>query len=126
MIRNKRGYVRTMEVVIAIVITFIFVIYIIPNYSARLSNPKTLYFLSGMYDNKNLSSCVVQKDALCVNNLIADEIPIDYEFSALITDNPNARILDLPDKRIIVDSLMFTGNISHQNMTILKVYYWKK
>lgn len=118
---NKKAFMRTLEVVAAVVVTFIFVIYIIPQAEPIERRDQRIEILAQLKDNPDFLSCIAETDQDCISQILRENIPKKYDFEVLITSNPKESISDLPKKEVYVDSIFLVG--SPEN-TIVKVYYW--
>ena len=116
---NKKAFMRTLEVAIAAVITFIFVIYLIPDFNQK--NPdNSIDILSSLKSNPDFIRCSLSKDQPCVEGFIRSNLPARYDFKVLLTSDPKKAVDDLPTVQVYVDSLFLSGDPN----VIIKVYYW--
>ncbi len=122
----KKAFIRTLEVLVAVVITFIFVVYIIPKNTSDQSNQEELQLLAKLSQNPDFRVCALNKDLACVNTYIKDNIPQKYDYKMDIIINPNQPLPDLPLKQIFTDSLLISGTLEEYNPTTIKLYYWLK
>ena len=125
MVKNKKAYVRTIEALAAIIITFLFIAYVVPKHSTagvRESNIELLQFLE---KNDDFRNCVFDEDEECASLIIEEYLDSKYDFEVSISNNPNFVKLGLPDKEIFVDSIYIAGSNTLYKPLIVKLYYWK-
>ena len=124
--KDKKAFMKTVEVIIAVLVTFAFVISIIPETAVnRNTNPDN--FLMGLENNMNFRSCVISEDSTCLDNIISTSIVGYYNYTYSIFDNYlDEPSLNLPQKEINTYSVVVSGNHSLYNPKIFKLYYWTK
>lgn len=122
MVKNKKGFMKTLEVVIAVLITFIFVIFIIPQSELGVKDKKKA-ILEELHSDPSFRSCALVRNTDCIIDAINDVLPATYDFKVLITSRPDEAIDDLPRKELYVDTFFFA---EVDQPTIVKVYYWIK
>ena len=121
---KKKGFVRTIEALIAIIMSFVFLVLIMPT-DTQVSFKKDLGILAPFEDDEIFRGCVLQDKDGCLNDYIKDFMPAHLEHKILITNDSNENI-ELPEKRVFVESLMFAGNISEYSPKIVKIFYWSR
>lgn len=114
---------KTLEVVIAIMITFLFVLFIIPQSEFNGKKDKRISIFEDLQNNPDFRTCALGKNQPCVNQFIDDTLPDTYSFTSLITSKPEESIENLPQKELYVDTFFFADV---NQSTIVKVYYWIK
>ena len=122
----KKAFIRTLEVLVAIVITFIFVIYIIPKNIPDQSKQEELQLLAKLSQNPDFRTCAINEDQACIKTFIDANIPKKYDYKISISKNPNDSPPELPLKQTFTDSLLISGTIEDYNPIIIKLYYWLK
>jgi len=123
---NKKAFLRTVEAVIAIIITFLVLVIIFPKNNISEYQKSSLNNLDLMKDDEILRNCIYLDNLSCVENIITNYLPASYEFQYLVTSNPNDFIYNLPKTRIYTKNLIFAGNNQVYDFRILKIYYWLK
>ena len=121
---TKKGFWKTLEVLIAVLLTFIFVIVIIPRFTPSTSQETNLGVLQDLQKNPGFQACAVVLDQDCVNQYIREALPSRYGFKVLLSRDFNAQAKDLPATRIFVDSIIITGNATYANQSVVRLFYW--
>jgi len=122
--KDKKAFVRTLEVFIAVVVTFIFINFVIPLRTATDVTASSTHILEVLEQNDDFRDCVVEYNITCINNSIDYYLPDAYSFTFNVSDDPNIGVPDLPRKEVLVDSIFVAGNISAYTPRIVRVYYW--
>ena len=123
---NKQGVFRTLEALIAIFITFLFLLVFIPQ-QRELSVPETPpNILAGLRDNEDFRNCVILKNQTCINQTIEKNLEDKYDFKFNLSENANTVISGLPPKRIYANSIFIGGNTTSATRFILRLYFWTK
>jgi hypothetical protein len=126
MVAGKQGIFKTIEVLIAIFITFIFLFVFIPQQRASERNEPSPDVISALSQDPGFISCVVSGDQACINMSIEKELPGEYSFKVNISDNPNVIVSGLPSKRVFANSLYVAGNMTNAKRMIVRLYFWSK
>ncbi len=123
---NKKAFLRTIEAVIAVVITFIVLVVIFPKNNISEYQKSSLNNLELMNDDENLRNCIYSDNLSCAESIIRNYLPNSYDFQYLITSNPNDFIYSLPKTKIHTTNIVFAGNNYIYDFRVLKIYYWLK
>jgi len=124
----KKGYLRTLEAVLAIVITFIFLIFIIPNNFSG-SKQEKLNILNNLIEENEFRDAIMNMSSECLNKTSGNQAndiinPImgdEWNYYLCKDKKPE----ELPRKEVFVESAFFTGNITdYYPNKIIKLYYW--
>ncbi len=121
---NKKAYLRTIEVVIAVLATFMFVVYVMPTYVTGETPAESVDLLISIADN--IRDC---QNISCVDSAVSSFDPVfvkRYDYIINISSDPNAIVSGLPRKDIYIDSVYIAGNISNYDPKIIKLYYWER
>jgi len=121
---NKKAYARTIEVMIAVIITFLFVYFIFPK-SQTPAEEARLEVLKVLENNPTFRNCAISAEYGCVQSYLKDYVPRNYEFAFDIADNPDIFRANLPEKNINTKTLYLSGNITLYNPKFIKLYYWR-
>lgn len=121
----KKGMMRTVEIFLAAMITFTFVLIILPpkyDYQEDLSNS----LLQNIESDEDFRQCVIEEDSACISESIKRSLFGYYNFSYVIFDDPlDEPILSgLPNRKINTFSIVVSGNESYYNPKVFKLYYW--
>lgn len=121
---RKKGYVRTLEAFIAVVITFIFMTYALPP-AVTTQSEKDLGIMDMTYRDPRLRTCVMGDDQVnCTSALIGESMPSQYEHVVMVRSAGESFDPDLPEKKVFTEAVYLAGNLTHQDPTIIRVYYW--
>ncbi|PLW80149.1 hypothetical protein C0585_04505 [Candidatus Woesearchaeota archaeon] len=125
---GSKGYLRTLEVMIAFVMTFAFLVILLNNPLTNSNEqPSSVLenlvlddeFRNELIDVQNW--CRYSNESTLLVNMTKERIG-DYEFALCMNKKP-----ELPRKTVIVDSAYVTGNITEQyDYKILRLYYWNE
>ena len=124
---GKKGYMRTLEVFLAFILTFSFIVLLfdepfIGNYEKKEVVLEKL-FTNKVFRNNIFSlvgTCEYDTDLTVISNMTKDLIG-DYSFAICNDKKPS-----LPKKNVYVDSILITGNITDiLDNPIVKLYYWE-
>lgn len=120
---GKKGYLRTLEVLIAFVITFSFLAITMTS-PIITKNDKQENVLSKLaFDVEfreeviKLQGCEEKSDNTKITNITSTVL--NYNFVICKNKKP-----ELPLKNVYVDSVYITGNVTNINLDPIKLYYW--
>ena len=122
---NKKGYIKTIEAMIAVVMTFAVMTYILPSNenSQSIDAKKILITLSEKDDFRelaiNLTSCVNNEANTTLNNLINNELS-GYSYTLC----PSEIKPTLPRKNVNAESYYLMPKYSNQEPKLIRFYYW--
>jgi hypothetical protein len=130
-ISSKKGFLKTIEVFLAITIVFVFIL-MTQNKNIAASeqeNKNVLTFLSSdesfrsnIYSINNY--CVNKGSRLAINDRIESILPKYLNYTMCVYDDPNFRITSLPDKKIYVETYYFASDGFLFKTRIAKLFYW--
>ena len=127
LIAHKAAVFRTLEALIAIFITFLFLLVFIPQVRENAQPQTPQNVLVSLRENDDFRNCVIQKNQTCLNQLAGKNIEGKYEFLINVSDNPNAIVSGLPPKkRVFANSLYISGNTTNATSTVVRLYFWTK
>jgi len=122
---KKKAYLRTIEVAIAIIITFAVAYFIFPK-TPTPQEDAMLSILPVLEQKEEFRNCVIALNYSCTESFLREYVPPNYEFSYDIVENPDTVHANLPAKRINTESVYISGNISLYSPKIIRLYYWRK
>lgn len=128
---NKRGYIRTLEAVAAILIIYIFTTSIISrNVIKEASVPKDIELTQKSILNEIESSpyyrnCVLSNNLNCVDNLLKITINNRYGYNFSLCSNNICKIPSTPEKEVYLRSLIISANLTNYNTTSVNIYIWR-
>lgn len=125
---GKKGYLRTLEAVLALVLTFTFIYYIMPSPYNALSDSNDNEYLMSLIDNEkfrgyaiNLSACIEKGDINNITLILDDSISSDVNYIIC----PDGIKPVLPKKKVNAESIYLTGNITDfHDKKIIRLYYF--
>lgn len=124
---GKKGYMRTLEVMLALVLTFAFVLYILPAPDSTVEKGVDAVLLSFIDDQSfraeafNITSCINKGDATALNSLLDNSLPQGINYAIC----PEGTLPTLPRKKVNAQSIYFAGNITNSTNKIIRLYYWE-
>ncbi len=123
---SKKGLLKTLEALIALFLTLTMLIVFIPRDSTTEQSSEPKGFLPVLSENDAFRSCIVTKNATCINQTIDDSLEDNFRFIFNISESASANVGGLPDVQIFSESLFIAGNVTNSTSIILRVFYWNK
>ena len=123
---NRKAFMRTLEVLAAILLVFIFVLVIIPMHIPASQPGGSLMPLSGIQHDEVFLACLADSNTPCIAQLVQQQLPPSYEGLIVLQKSLSEKQPTLPRQTLSVDTLYTIGNITHANTTIVTVYAWRK
>ncbi|MBW2995046.1 hypothetical protein KY312_01735 [Candidatus Woesearchaeota archaeon] len=127
----KKAFLKTAEVMIAIVVAATFLIYIFPSSPVR-QQQEPVSILETLEDNDEFRQLLMLNNSRCIDAdaEIRKHLPArfkySYEFNILDISDID-KVPDLPpDKTVYVETLLVAGNNSQYEPKVLKLYYWDR
>ena len=126
---NKKGFVKTLEMLFAVSIVFIFLIFILPRVTKTETEESDLNFLNALIENATFRAFVLNENNASVNSSISDAIAQEnlmwYNYTFTISSNPNFAPKNLPDKKITTLSAIISSNNTQYTPKVIRIYLWK-
>jgi len=124
----KKGYIKTMEALLAIIITALFLVLLIPKMDTSETREEKLQILENLEKDDNFRINIINSDNRCYNkssnNVLSAKIDNylldEYNFRLCI----NSKALNLTEQKTYVDSVYILGNITNYSNKIVRLYYW--
>lgn len=120
---QKKGYLRTVEAVIAFLLTFALMLIVQTQNSAEVRFDK-IAVLSALEQKDSFRACVMNDNATCAYDEIRFVLPREYSFNVTISIDPYMAP-NLPIKNIYSDHIWIAGNSTKYSPRIVRLYYWK-
>lgn len=118
---------KTMEILLAIVLSTIFLLAIIPKFSSNpLSERKTyLIYLEDDPGFRDFAAagqgCFLSGTDVELDAMIRRYVPAKENFAFCIDNFPES----LPDARVFADTLFLAGNLTEVRFIKVRLYYWE-
>ena len=139
MVMNKKGYMKILEAVIAIVILILFVtVIIIEQQEDKLKVPQDIYLLQGAVTNlikedESIRQNVILGDVVAVKLAIdsADFIPTSNYAYELTLCNVAAVCADIEslglptDKEVYAENFIISSTLQQRQETLVGFYLWR-
>lgn len=113
---------------LAFVITFLFVFFVLPKNTESQAREEKLEMLSLVQYDPLLRECSIDYNVSCINSSLTSNFPdslINYNCIINISAKPDNSIRNLPPVDVIIDSLFIMGDDDY-SPRIIKIFYWKK
>ena len=124
---GKKAYMRTLEVILAMVLTFAFVLYIMPapdNTASDASDGILIGLIeSGSFRESagNMTGCAYKSDNTTLTRILDGTLPEHVNYAIC----PKGSLPSLPRKKVKAESVYLTGNITAYDARIVRLYYWE-
>ncbi len=124
----KKGYMKTMEALLAIIITALFIVLLIPKMDTSKTREERLQILDKLEKDDEFRINIINSENECYNkssnNILSakmDNYLLDeYNFRLCI----NSKALNLSEQKTYVDSVYILGNMTNYSNKIVRLYYW--
>ncbi len=117
---NKKAFLRTVEVMIAIVIALMFLTFMLQQ-KVQAKEKKELD-LSALMNDDFFRACALVDNHTCMREIVQSKIPRGYDFAV------NNSIYYTPETRhdIYIESFLISGTFASTDVKEVRVYYWIK
>ena len=125
----KRGYLRTLEAVIAIVIVLIFIFsFGASNIGIGEVTPKNVkdaqkFIFKTVLSNDTLRQDVLNEDTRLLDQVVKRNLPLGYSYKIQFCKSADCPIPNLPSETIYIDTV-YVGE--ENNFRVLKLFVWEK
>lgn len=123
---DKKAVFRTLEALIAIFITFLFLMIFMPQQRELAAQDSPDNVLATLADNDAFRNCAIMFNYTCVNQTIDSQLSQLYDFKTNISEKPDSAVTGLPEKRVYANSMLIAGNTTNSTTLIVRLYYWTK
>jgi hypothetical protein len=117
--KNKNGYVHTLEAFFAFFITFIFVVFIVAKGVAPKSVKDDLDILKSLEQRDDFRNCIYADNSTCAENIVSSFIPSSYNYRVAIGVPAPFR----GTKDIYTETLFVSSNQT-DDYKVVYLYYW--
>ena len=125
----KRGYLKTLEAVIAIVLVLIFIFsFGISNLGVGDNTPKNVknaqkFIFKTILSNDTLRDGVLNEDNGLLTSVISRNLPLGYNYKIQFCKSAACPVPSLPSETIYVDTV-YVGE--ENNFRVLKLFVWEE
>lgn len=131
---SRKGYIRTLEAILAIVMSFVFISFIIPTkLGGETGTQEDKYLgLVSRQDNFRIAALSAPEGCYKSNStqqmavIIGRFIPESIDFYICSSSKPGTIPLDLPSEKVTADSAILSGDENIYNPRIIRLFYWSK
>jgi hypothetical protein len=127
---DKKGFAKTLEAIIAVVLSFLFIVFFIPPVKTDTDFVRPdLSLIDILEQNPSFRNCVVSENYTCINSTLMSYYPYFaelYAYTINISTDPEISGVELPQADVHIESLMIAGNDTFLYPKTLRVYYWDK
>jgi hypothetical protein len=124
----KKGYMKTLEVLFAIVVTIMFFVILIPQQNVSENQEDNLGIMESMIKDPVFregvislnKECYDMSDSNSITQTVEKYLLEEYAFYICIDRKKGS----FPEKRIFVESAFITGNITDYKQREVWLYYW--
>ena len=120
---DKKAYLKTVEAVIAFLLTFGLILVVQTQNTSDVRFDK-IAVLSALEQKESFRTCVITDNSTCVYDEVQFVLPREYSFNVTVSSDPYYTP-DLPVKNIYADHIWISGNSTTYNPRIVRLYYWK-
>ncbi len=118
----KQAFVKTMEAFIAIVLTYLFLLILVPR-DLDQNVQGSANILRGFEQDPVFRACALGDNESCVRSYVDGQLADYFTFIVLLTDDSDA-VPSLPRKQVQRESLFLAGNMTAYDPVIVKLFYW--
>ncbi len=118
---------KTVEILIVIVLTTIFLVTIFERQPSNTIIRKSSYLIH-LEKDVEFRDFIINNDGcfgsseLSIDSLIKNYLAKEYDYMLCSDEKAN----ELPVKKINVDTLFFSGNLTSTKIKTIRLYYWTK
>lgn len=126
---NKHAFMKTLEILLVVVLTTLFMLVIIPNKTEFDDFQRPSYLLN-LEENEEFRSYIAFSNNVCYNSssdnsateLVERYLPNNYDYWLCVEIIPGY----LPPIDVTIDSLVIVGNYSKPKFKIVRLFYWSE
>jgi hypothetical protein len=130
---NKKGYIQTLEAIVAILIIYITVLSLMSQYRSKtqagvpLDIKLTQDALLKEIESSNIyRNCALSNNTLCIDDLINKSIGNKYMYKVALCTVSSCAVPITPNREVYVRSIIVSSNITNYTTTSVNIYLWKK
>jgi hypothetical protein len=123
---NKKGFMRTLEAFVAIMMTILFVIFILPDNRTDTVDSPNINVLEILSQDYTFRNCIIIENYTCVQSYFDEHIDVGYyNYTFNISSDYSARARIRRDN-VFLKTFFVAGNDTVYEPKILKLYYWRE
>jgi len=124
----KKAYIKTLEVMIAIIVTAMFVVLLVPMRDISTQKEEKFFIMDALSKDSDFRINVVTTTKGCYNSTSLNDLTQKVE-EYLLEDYTYFICLDekkteLPEKKIFLETSFITGNMTNYTQRVVRLYYW--
>jgi hypothetical protein len=127
---GRRGFVKILEMFLAVTIVFIFLMLAIPRGTRLYSEEPDLSVLYGLSKDSGFRNAVLSGNNSYINASIRNALDANslsrLNFTFSVSSNPNFVAASPQDEMTISYSMLISSEHSNYGPKILRIYAWKK
>jgi hypothetical protein len=120
---RKQAFMKTVEVFIAILVTFTFVLVVLPKEVPDI-NDQSIFRLRNLDVDDDFRNCVLRDDSACINTTIDSVFEGRFLYDYEIYDSGNSPLLVIDEVEVRTYSWFYAGNQTAYNPKTFKLFYW--
>ncbi len=129
-IPGKKAYLRTLEAVLAIALSFLFITIMVSSESPTEHDEEDMSLVPILKDSPSFRDCAMSSNISCLNSTIKLYYPDftrNYGYRFNITKDPRSAPPELlPNRDIHAETLLIAGNNTLFYPRVVRLYYWEK
>ncbi len=134
MVINKKGYLQTLEAVVALLIIYLAVSSILVGIKPRVNAAAPDYIkltqdslMKEIQESNILRSCVLNKNVDCINLMVNQSIGDRYGYNVTLCSKDFCLDPSTPlDKSVYARSIVIASNITDYDTMAVNLYLWNK
>ena len=124
---NKKAAIRTIEVMIAVTLTLIFITYFLPTEEILKNRNTELPHLKTIYQDPIFRLCIAENNDSCIREYIELQILRSYGYNYTL-EPTFGKIPELPERNRQAITFLFSSdeNSNQYKPVYFTLYYWKR
>ena len=120
---SKKGFLKTGEAFMAIVVIFTFIIFFMPQ-ETRTVNDQSRFRLQHLEVDEEFRECVYDEDDDCIDGILDRVFEGRYEFQ-YVTYRFSEPDVDIDEDQVYVYSWYYGGTGDEFDPKVFKLFYWE-
>lgn len=134
MVINKKGYIQTLEAIVALLIIYLAVSSILVGIKPKTDAAAPEYIkltqdslMKEIQESNSLRSCVLNKNVDCINLMVNESIGSTYGYNVTLCSKDYCLEPSTPlDKNVYARSIIVASNITSYDTISVNLYLWNK